>query len=210
MSIKCCDEGAQAWFWGYLYYFTQYFWLCSRSSPHPYPPDFMFSLSQKNWTTTKPPENFFKNINIRKHKKSTKQGIRWPATPGRHGVCAEVWLVHTGTRHWRKLAFPFPSLSLQIASWLEFGLDLYWSCMCCCNRSWASVLLCLEDVCFHGAIHHLRLLQPSHFLFCLDSWALRGGVWWRHSIWDRVLESLSPHTLSGCGSLLITIYCKKM
>lgn len=50
-----------------------------------HPTSCSLSVSEK-LNNNKTPRKLKKKLKIRKHKKTTKQGIHWPAAPGRHGV----------------------------------------------------------------------------------------------------------------------------
>lgn len=106
----------------------------------------------------------------------------------------------------KRNGFLFPSsYPLELVALVHFwsGLNLCGSCACChglCEFIHASVLLCLEDTVY---------LEPSTtsgswvflppLLYTLLS--LEGGIWWRQSIWNWVLQSLSHCTRCFCEFL---------
>lgn len=71
-----------------------------------------------------------------------------------------------------------------------------------CGRHW-----------FLGAIHRLWIRQSLCLLFHIDSWSLRGGVWWRHPIKDWLsacfpLVGLCVYSyLQGRAPKMGSIYC---
>lgn len=94
-----------------------------------------------------------------------------------------------------------PPLSTGIPS----DLDTQRPCAHChslCGFMCAPVLLS-RKTCLSLVIHTLWLLLSFCLLFCILSRVQRYRVWWRHPIWDWVLQgllSLTLLTLSNCGS----------
>lgn len=83
------------------------------------------------------------------------------------------------------------------------GLNLCRSCACChslCEFIHASVLLCLEDTVYSepSTTSGSWVFLPP-LLYTLLS--LEGGIWWRQSIWNWVLQNLSHCTRCFCEFL---------
>lgn len=121
------------------------------------------------------------------------------------------WVVVDKLSEWQSIGENGFSVSLTIVSLLEYDLassshfhfcDLFFRfCMCCyslCEFICASVLLYLEDTI------SLELFTTSglyniyaSYITYIPYLALRGGVWWRHPIWDWVFHNflLSEYSL---------------
>lgn len=90
---------------------------------------------------------------------------------------------------------------------LDLG-RLYVCCCCLVGSICTWVLLCLEDAVPLGSFIHSASLDLSTFSFA-GSWGLGKGVWWKHPIYDWVLQGLSfcAHCLAVKFS--VSICCKK-
>lgn len=120
--------------------------------------------------------------------------LYWPTTPEHFDTTRENPL--------KKTFFPFISWhQLQIISWLGMGIvslpplngrplslkPIQVLCMLL-QSMWVYMCLCpvmFGRYCFLRVVYHLCLLKYFCFLFCLDPWALRAGVWQRHPIYER-------------------------
>ena len=70
-------------------------------------------------------------------------------------------------------------------------LALAWEfCHSLCEFIRASVMQCLEKFCFLEIIHYLWLLESFFLQFHMDSWALKGEVWYRHPCQSWAFQSL--------------------